>query len=84
MTIALVPLIYDELLDYFARRATPEEILAFKASPQAEERAEYLLDRNNAGTLTPEERLELDQMLYFDGKISILKAKAALELKQQR
>jgi hypothetical protein len=61
MTIAQVPLICDELLDYLAHRATPEEILAFKVSRQAEE------------------RLELDQISYFDGKISILKAKIALQ-----
>ncbi len=77
---AQVPLIYDELLDFLVERATPEEILAFKASEKAEERAEYLLDGNNAGMLRPEEKLELEQMLYFDRKISILKARAAADL----
>ncbi|MEO8608157.1 MAG: hypothetical protein ABI690_09765 [Chloroflexota bacterium] len=82
MATIQIPLIYDELLDFLLERATPEEILAFKASEKAEERAEYLLDGNNAGTLSPEERIELQQMTYFDRKISVLKAQAAVALKR--
>jgi hypothetical protein len=80
MAAVQIPLIYDELLNFLVERATPEEILAFRASEKAEDRAEYLLDRNNAGTLTPEEQLELQQMFYFDRKISVLKAQAAKSL----
>ena len=76
MATAQVPLIYDEMLDYLAEKATPEEILAFQASARAEERAAYLLDRNNSGDLTPEESIELHQMLYLDSRISVLKARA--------
>lgn len=79
---AQIPLIYDELLDYLVQKAIPEEILAFKASKQAEERAIYLLEGNNAGTLTSLENLELGQLLYFDRKISVLKARAAAHLRQ--
>lgn len=82
MVSAQVPLIYDELLDYLVDRASPEEILAFTASEKAEERAAYLLDNNNAGTLTAEEAIELQQMLYFDSKISVLKARAAKLLRK--
>ena len=83
MVSAQVPLIYDELLDYLVEKATPEEILAFRASEKAEARAADLLDRNNAGTLMPEEELELQQLLYFDSRISVLKAKAAVTLKKK-
>lgn len=80
MATTPVPVIYDELLDYLASKATPEEILAFEASSQAAARAEDLLNKNNAGTLTPEEHRELQQMLYFDGRISVLKARAAASI----
>jgi hypothetical protein len=83
MATIQIPLIYDELLDFLLERATPEEILAFKASEKAEERAEYLLDGNNAGILSPEERIELQQMTYFDRKISVLKAQAAVTAKRK-
>jgi hypothetical protein len=82
MVTAQVPLIYDELLDYLVQRATPEEILAFQPSQRAQERGIELLDRNNAGTLSSAEKFELDQLLYFDRKISVLKAKAAAQLKR--
>jgi hypothetical protein len=58
--------VYDDFLDYLVEKATPTEILAFQPSPQALERAEILLDRNNDGELTAEERAELDQMLQMD------------------
>lgn len=75
-----IPLIYDELLDYLIDNATPQEIMDFKPSKRAEARAAYLLDRNNSGQLTPSEKIELEQMLYFDRKLSVLKAKAAAAL----
>lgn len=78
-----IPSIYDEFIDYLVEKATPEEILAFKVSDQANERAEYLLDKNNAGLLTPEEEVELQQMLYFEDRVSMLKARAALQRSQQ-
>lgn len=78
-----IPSIYDEFIDYLVGKATPEEILAFKVSDQANERAEYLLDKNNAGLLTPEEEVELQQMLYFEDRVSMLKARAALQRSQQ-
>jgi hypothetical protein len=76
---ALSP-IYGELIDYLVQKATPEEILAFRLSEMAQERAESLTERNKAGTLTPEEKVELDQMLEFDQLVSLLKAKAVQAL----
>ncbi len=68
--------VYDEFLEYLAQKALPEEVLAFKASPSAQLRADELTERNKAGTLTEQEKLELDQMLHFNRLISRLKAKA--------
>ncbi len=75
--MAILPPIYDDLLDFLIEKATPREILGFKASPGAEARAEELLEKNNAGTLTPEEASELKQMLDVDRLVSVLKARAA-------
>jgi hypothetical protein len=41
-----------------------------------------LLDRNTEGELTPEEAVELQQMLQFDRMVSVLKARAARAFKQ--
>ena len=73
---AIIPTAYDELVEYLAERADPQEVVDFKVSAAAQARADELLERNSDGTLTPEERLELDQMRYFDRLISLLKARA--------
>ena len=75
--------IYDELLEYLAHEAPPEKILAFKVSQEAQQRADYLIDRSSAGQLTPEETLEVEQILHFERRISILKARAAAAVKLQ-
>lgn len=83
MAVYHIASIYDDLLNYLADKASPEDVLAFQASNEAEERAAYLTDRNNAGLLTPHEREELDQLLYFDRKVALLKARAALALNRE-
>lgn len=72
--------VYDEFLNYLVEKATPNEILAFQVSDQAQERAIDLVERNNAGTLTSEEVVELEQMRQFDRLVSLLKSKALAAL----
>ncbi|MBI5667191.1 MAG: hypothetical protein HZC41_04215 [Chloroflexi bacterium] len=74
--------VYQELVEYLAQSATPEQILAFKVSATMQRRADELLDKNNEGELTPEETIELQQMLQFERMVSLLKAQAAGMLKQ--
>ncbi len=74
--------VYDEFLEYLAQKASPDEILAFKASPSAQLRADELTDRNKEGILSEQERVELEQMLHFNRLVSRLKAKAVRALNQ--
>lgn len=59
---------YDEIVDFFARGASPEEILSFHPSPETQERVRELLERNSADELTEEEAEELE----FFGEIEHL------------
>jgi hypothetical protein len=68
--------VYDELFDFIIEKATPEEVLAFRASPKVQERAAYLTDRNNAGKLTNEETVELKALMDLTLMVSALKARA--------
>jgi hypothetical protein len=68
--------VYDDFLNYLIQKATPAEILAFKPSEVAQERANDLLEANSAGMLTTEEAAELEQMLQIDRLVSVLKARA--------
>jgi len=77
MATNVISPVYDELVEYLARNATPEQILAFMVSDAMQQRADELLDRNNEGELNPDEQAELQQMLHFDRMVSLLKARAA-------
>jgi len=72
---------YDEFLDYLISKASAEDILAFKPSEAAQERADYLTEQNKSDSLSPEEKVELEQLMEFDSLVSILKAKALASLK---
>lgn len=82
MVSNVVSPVYDELVEYLAQTATPEQILAFKVSNAMQQRADDLLERNNESALTAEEQAELQQMLHFDRMVSLLKARAARLIKQ--
>ncbi len=68
--------LYDEFLDFLVEKATPEETLAFKTSPEAQAYAQELIERNSAGELSLDEEQTLAQMANFERLMSLLKAKA--------
>ncbi|HRF94294.1 MAG TPA: hypothetical protein PLZ51_03825 [Aggregatilineales bacterium] len=74
--MAIVINAYQQLINYLAEKATPEELLAFNLSDDEQERARELLEKNAQNMLTPEEEHELEQMVYFDRLVSRLKARA--------
>lgn len=78
-SVYLLPL-YDEPLDYLVEKATPQEILAFQAPPEAQAYAQDLLERQSAGELAPDEAQILGQMAQFERLMSVLKAKALRSL----
>ncbi|MBZ0300534.1 MAG: hypothetical protein K8J31_12370 [Anaerolineae bacterium] len=80
-TAKLVPS-YERFLDRVVETMTPEEILAFRVSDEEQQRADDLLDRNNEGELTTEEKAELEQMLQFEELMTLLKIRAAHTLQQ--
>lgn len=77
--VNMLPL-YDELLEYLVDKATPQEILAFKASPEAQAYAQNLIERQSEGRLSPQEAQILGQMEQVERLMSVLKAKALRSL----
>lgn len=75
--------VYEELLDFLVKAATPQQLLAFQISENAQRRADELTEKNKIGDLNAQERAELEQMLEFDLLVTALKAKAVRALKQQ-
>ncbi len=71
-----IPLVYIEVLDFLVTRPTPQEIVAFKVSPQAQDRLWLLLDKNREETLTASESAELDVYEQLDHLMVLMKARA--------
>jgi hypothetical protein len=65
----------NEVIEFFARAPSREDIAAFRLSLAARERLRALLARNAAGMLSPEEQRELDQMVLLDDILSLLRAR---------
>jgi hypothetical protein len=68
--------VFQETLDFLTSRPTPEQIVAFKASPAAQERLEELLDKSREEGLSEEEEDELDAYEQVNDLMILLKAHA--------
>jgi hypothetical protein len=75
--------VYNDLLQFLVERASPDQILAYRVSPEIQARADELLQRLKMEELTPEESEELGQMREFDLMVRALKAKALAALKKR-
>ncbi len=77
-----IPTEIDELIEYLAAKATPQEILDFQFSAAIQQRTDTLINRQDAGELSLEEQRELDQLRYFYQLVSLLQTEA-LERRNQ-
>ncbi len=71
---------YDEAIEFLARGMTPEDLLAFKPSPEASERFEHLIRKEKIEGLLPEEREELDRVMEVERVLTLAKARARARL----
>ena len=59
-----------------------QSIVNLRASPEAEERVEWLAEQANEGQLTKEERAEYEGCVRFSNFLSVLQLKARNKLRQ--
>ena len=69
---------YDEVIDLFARGGSSRDVLDFRPSSSAQNRAQYLLEQNRLGHLTPEEAAELEKLGELEHLMQLVKARALL------
>ena len=74
---------YDEIIDLFARGASPAEVAAFHPSEEVQDRMRFLLERNSADELTEEEAAELDRFGELEHFMQLVKARALYYLKRK-
>lgn len=68
--------VYNEVLDFLLASPTPQEIIAFKVSSQAQKRLQTLLKKNREDILTANENTELDVYEQLEHLMILLKARA--------
>jgi hypothetical protein len=73
-------MLYNEVIEFFAGGPTPRAIIAFHSSAETQHHLAELLNKNQGGTLTPEEQTELDQYENLDYLVTLVKARARQRL----
>ena len=73
--------IKDVVTDFLGSGPTLEDIAAYRLPDDLQARAHSLLDKNRAETLTDEERKEMEEFREIDHLMTLVKAKARLNLK---
>jgi hypothetical protein len=75
------PKSYDEIVDLLACGASSAELLAFRPSPEAQQRVRELLEGNAADELTEDEAYELERFGEMEHLMQLVKARAQEYLK---
>ena len=71
---------YDEIVAFFARAPSLEEIASFCLSDQTVMRVRELLQKNSARTLTADVADELDQCVQLDRMMLLIRSQARQQL----
>ena len=76
MQLSASQTIQDEVLSFLLSAPSVQQIIDFQASEAAQERLRMLLDANRSGTLSDEERGELEEASNINHFVILLKARA--------
>ena len=71
----------DVVTDFLSTAPSLEEIVAYRLPDDLQMRAHNLLEKNREGTLSAEERAEMEEFRLIDHLMTLVKAKARLKLK---
>lgn len=67
---------YFEIIDFIAAGTTPEAVVQFRPSPEAEKRVAELIEREQAVGLPPDEQAELEHFMELEHILRMAKARA--------
>jgi hypothetical protein len=68
--------VYFEIIDFIAAGTTPDAVVQFHPSFEAEQRVADLIEREKTDRLSPEEKAELDHFLELEHILRMAKARA--------
>ena len=67
---------YLEIIDFIAAGTTPEAVVDFRPSAEAQKRVAELIEREKESGLSPEEGAELDHFMELEHILRMAKARA--------
>ena len=65
----------EEVADFLARGPSAGQIARFRMSRQAQERVRVLTEKNEDGTLSAQETVELDEITVLDQLFTLIRAR---------
>ena len=75
---------YFEIIDFIAAGTTPDAVVHFRPSPEAQQRVAELIEGEKAARLSPEEKAELDHFMELEHILRMAKARARQILSRGR
>lgn len=72
--------LHNEIAEFLASSPSPQAIVDFRPSPEAQARVAELLDKNQRGALTSDEVTEMDQYENLDYIMTLIKVQARRRL----
>jgi hypothetical protein len=75
---------YLEIIDFIAAGTTPQGVVDYRPSEDAQQRVSVLIDRERQGRLSSEDKAELDHFLELEHILRMAKAKAQMILQRGR
>ena len=76
-------LAYEEVVDFIAAGASPQDVVAFRPSEAAKARVADLVAREKAGGLSPEEASELNHYAQIEHLMRLAKARARQHMERE-
>lgn len=67
---------YEEIIDFIAAGTSSRKVISFRPSEEAEARVANLVAREKTGSLSAEERSELEHYLQLEHIMRLAKARA--------
>jgi hypothetical protein len=83
METAPIRTVLDVVTDFLGSAPLLTEIAAYRLPDEFQVRAHELLEKNQAGSLSDQERAEMEEFREIDHLLTLVKAKARLKLKTQ-
>jgi len=67
---------YLEIIDFIAAGTTPQAVVDYRPSAEAQQRVAELIAREREGGLSPDEKAELDRFMDLEHILRMAKARA--------